>query len=100
MLIEPFSTAKVPQHVLMGKTFSPVHNGNLALIQVMNISPTPLTIHQGTTLGEYTPLAVLLLIDSTCPDHLPSTAASALTDIDLSTCALSPTQQQQLLALL
>lgn len=39
-----------------------------------------------------------LRICSLC--HLPSTAASALTDIDLSTCELSPTQQQQLLALL
>ena len=100
VLMEPLSIAKVPQHMLMGRTFSPVHNGNLALIQVMNISPTPLTIHQGTKLGEYTPLADLLLIDSTCPDHLPSIAAFALTDIDLSTCELSPTQQQQLLALL
>lgn len=67
VLIEPLSTAKVPQHVLMGRTFSPVYTGNLALIQVMNISPTPLTIHQGTKLGEYTSLADLLLIDSTCP---------------------------------
>ena len=55
VLIEPLSTAKVPQLVLMGRTFSPVHNGNLAVMQVMNISPTPLTIHQGTKLGEYTP---------------------------------------------
>ena len=100
VLIEPLSTAKVPQHVLMGRTFSPVHNGNLAVMQVMNISPTPLTIHQGTKLGEYTPLAELLLVDSAGPGHPPSTGASALTDIDLSTCELSPTQQQQLLALL
>ena len=53
--MEPLSTDKVLQHVLMGRTFSPVHNGNFAVMQVMNISPTPLTIHQGTKLGECTP---------------------------------------------
>ena len=47
VFIETLSTAKVPQHVLMGRTFSPVYT--------LNISPTPLTIHQGTKLEEYTP---------------------------------------------
>ena len=96
VLIEPHTTAKVPKHVVMARTFSPVSNGHLAVIQVMNVSPTPLTIHQGTKLGEYTPLAELLLIDSS---HPPA-STSALPDVNLSQCELSPTQQQELLALL
>lgn len=65
----------------------------------MNISPTPLTIHQGTKLGEYTPLAELLLIDTPDSSHSPA-PTSILPDVDLSQCELSPTQQQELLALL
>ena len=99
LLIKPHTAAKVPKHVVMARTFSPVSNGHLAVIQVMNISPTPLTIHQGTKLGEYTPLAELLLIDTPHSSHPPA-STSALPDVNLSQCELSPTQQQELLALL
>ena len=51
VLIEPNSTAKVPQHIVLARAFSPVANGHLAVLHVMNVSPTPLTIHQGTKLG-------------------------------------------------
>ena len=68
-------------------------------IQVMNISPTPLTIYQGTKLGEYIPLTELLLIDTPHSSHPPA-PTSTLPDVNLSQCELSPTQQQELLALL
>ena len=100
VLIEPQTTAKAPKHILLARTFSPVSNGYLAVIQVMNISPTAVTIYQGTKLGQFTPLTELLLIDSPQPSQPPSTTSSALTDVDLSQSELSPTQQQDLLALL
>ena len=46
VLIEPHTAAKIPKHVVMARTCSPVSNGHLAVIQVMNISPTPLTRYQ------------------------------------------------------
>lgn len=51
-------------------------------------------------IGRVYPLAELLLVDSAYPEHPPSTEVSGLTNIDLSACELSPTQQQQLLELL
>ena len=66
----------------------------------MNVSPTPLTIHQGTKLGEYTPPAELMLINSTTSTHLPLPIESTLCVVDLSQCNLSPAQKQKLLDLL
>ena len=87
VLIEPHTAAKIPKHVVMARTCSPVCNGHLAVNQVMHISPTPLTIYQGTKLGEYTPLAELLLIDTPHSRHPPA-PTSALPDVDLSQCKL------------
>ena len=91
VLIEPHTAAKIPKHVVMARTCSPVCNGHLAVNQVMHISLTPLTIYQGTKLGEYTPLAELLLIDTPHSRHPPA-PTSALPDVDLSQCKLSPNQ--------
>ena len=45
VLIDPNSTAKVPESIVLARTFSPVANGHLAVVHIMNVSPTPLTIH-------------------------------------------------------
>ena len=65
----------------------------------MNTSPTPVTIYQGTTLGQFTPLSELLLVESQQPAS-PATSSPTLSDVDLSESALSPNQQQELLVLL
>ena len=79
--------------ILVARTFSAVNSDHQAIIQVMNINPTPVTIYQSTTLGQFTPLSELLLVDSQQP-------GCNLTDIDLTASELSPNQQQQLLTLL
>ena len=98
VLIEPCGD-KSPSHILIARTFSPVNANNCAIIQVMNTSPTPVTIYQNTTLGLYTPISELLLVESHQPP--PSDVASSQPpDIDLSASELSSTQQKELLALL
>ena len=56
ILIEPLDVEKSPQ-ILVARTFSAVNSDNHAVIQVMNINPTPVTIYQSTTLGQFTPLS-------------------------------------------
>ena len=58
-----------------------------------------MTIHQGTTLGEFTPLSELLLVEL-YPPGLPAAYSPTLSNIYLSESALSPEQQLELLALL
>ena len=70
ILMEPVSTANTPKHVLIARTFSPVFNDNHAVVQTMNISPTATTIYSGTTLGEFTPLTELLLVEITAATNL------------------------------
>ena len=63
----------------------------------MNTSPTPVTNYQGATLGQFTPVSELLLVES----PLPATYSPAIpADIDLGGSASSPNQKQELLKLL
>ena len=93
------ATAKLLHHLCAARTLSPVFN-DCAIIQVMNISPTPVTTYQGTKIGEITPLADIHLVET---QHSPSPAPTSipvLSDIDLTESPISSTQKQQLLALL
>ena len=99
VLIEPHGPDKSPLHISVARMFSSVNSDSHAIIQVMNTNPTPVTIYQGTTLGEFTPLSELLLVESH-PPASPVANSPTLSDIDLSESALSPEQQQELLALL
>jgi len=99
VLVEPQCTNKSLAHILIARTFSSVNKDNCAVIQVVNTSPSPVTIYQSTTLGQFTPLSELLLVESQLPAS-PSSDSLPLSDIDLSDSELSSDQQQQLLALL
>ena len=99
VLIEPQGPDKSPSHISVARTFSSVNSDSHAIIQVMNTNPTPVTIYQGTILGEFTLLSELLLVESH-PPASPVANSPTLSDIDLSESALSPEQQQELLALL
>ena len=46
---------------------SPLANGSDILLQVMNISPTPVTIYKGTKLATMVPCCVSLVTDTSCP---------------------------------
>ena len=93
VLIEPQDPDRSPSHILIARTFSSVSSDNLAIIQIMNTSPTPVTIYQGMTLGQFTPVSELLLVESQQPP-LPATYSPAIpADIDLAGSVLSPDQK-------
>lgn len=96
ILIEPSNTVKLPQHVIAARTISSIVCGNRALIEVINISPTAVTIYKNTKVGTITPLSELLMVD-TNKQPLPQ---SDLSNIDLTESDLSSDQRQQLLTLL
>jgi len=93
ILIEPSETIKLPQHVIAARTISPVLNGNQALIQVINVSPAPVTIYKNTRVGDITPLSELLTVDAT---EQPLSQSAPL-NVDLTD---SSDQQAELHALL
>ena len=64
ILVEPSTTTNIPKYVLVGRTFSPVFCDNHTIVQVMNISPTAVTIYGGAKFREFTPLSELLLLQS------------------------------------
>ena len=66
ILIEPTDNTKLPQHLMVGRTISPVLSDRHmhALLQVMNISPTAVTIYKGTKVGTITPLSELCMVDA------------------------------------
>lgn len=70
ILVEPGTDANIPQHVLVARTFNPVFNGNHAVVQIMNISPTAVTIYGGAKLGEFIPVTELLLVEES-PQQQP-----------------------------
>ena len=67
--------------------FSPVSNGNHAVVQVMNISPTAVTVY---TFPE------LLLVESQQQQQQPVSSVSTDLDIDLTHCTISTSQKQEL----
>ena len=102
ILVEPVTTANIPKHVLVARTFSPVCNDNHAVVQIMKISPTAATIYSGINLEEFTPLTELQLVESLQQQPCQQTLSTipATLDIDFTHSKLSPSQQQDLLTLL
>ena len=82
LLIEPQSVDKSPLQSLIAD------GDNLAVIQVVNTSPTLVTIYKGITLGHFTPISVLLLVESQHP-ALPCIASLLFSDINLTKSALT-----------
>ena len=102
ILVEPVTTGNIPKHILVARTFSPVFNDNHGVVQIMNISPTAITIYSATKLGEFTPLTELLLVESLQQQPCQRTLSTipATLGIDFTHSTLSPSQQQDLLTLL
>ena len=98
ILVEPDATANIPKHVFVARTFSPVFNSTHAIVQVMNINPTAVTLYGGTKLGEFTPLEELLLVETPCQNS--SLNCPPKLNIDFTHGTLSLSQQQDLLNLL
>ena len=95
ILGEPDTTANIPKHVFVARTFSPVFNSTHAIVQVMNINSTAVTLYGGTKLGEFTPLEELLLVKT--PQQTPCQNSSLncppKLNIDFTHSTLSLSQQ-------
>ena len=61
-LLEPTSSAP-PTNLCIALTLTPVQSGKEVILQMMNISPTPITIYKGMKLGEATPRYNVMLVD-------------------------------------
>ena len=83
-LVDPL--ARSPTHICVAHSLSPLTNNTDILLQVMNISPTPVTIYKGTKLATMTPEHdVMLISHTTSPTDDNSTSPPTILDqIDLS----------------
>ena len=83
-LVEPINGSP-PTHISVTWTLSCVLSGNQVALQIMNTSPTPVTIYKGMKLGEVTPRHNVLLVDQvvTAVEHEHSSPEINLDSTDL-----------------
>ena len=99
VLVEPSS--KLPSHLCLACSLSPLLNQTEVILQVTNTSPTPLTVYKGMKLGTATPGYSILSISDADPlmgEHSMDTTATLPDGIDLS--HLTPSEQAELSKLL
>ena len=99
VLVEPSS--KLPSHLCLARSLSPLLNQTEVILQVMNTSPTPLTIYKGMKLGTATLRYNILSIsdaDSLVGEHSMGATTTVPDSIDLS--HLIPSEQAELSKLL
>ena len=60
--MEPMSCVPL-MNLCIARTLSPVMLGKEVVLQVMNVSPTPITIYKGMKLGKATPRQNVMLVD-------------------------------------
>ena len=60
VLVEP--STKLPTHMCLACSSSPLTNGADVVLQVLNNSPTPITIYKGMKLATATPEQCVLLV--------------------------------------
>lgn len=92
MLVEPVET--LPHQLHIARSLSLCHN-NQVTIQVLNISPSPITVYKGMSLGKVTPEDDVLLVS----DESMGTVTQASFD-DIYLPNLSETKKSKILALL
>ena len=99
-LVEPMSCVP-PMNLCIARTLSPVMLGKEVVLQVMNVSPTPITIYKGMKLGEATPRHNVMLVD----DNINNVTAtqkdrSQAPDFNFDHPDLTPSENTQLQNLL
>ena len=99
-LIEPSNLLAIPKHVLVARSLNQVNKDLHTDIQVVNISPGPITLAKGTQLGTFIPLCNVFVVNSSMNGGNPVADPSAPLDFDLSSSELSPQEQQQLRSVL
>ena len=99
-LVEPASVAP-PTNLCIARTLTPVRSGKEVILQVMNVSPTPVTIYKGMKLGEAIPRHHVLMVNDR-ENKVVSVPMSQLqvSDFNLDHSDLSPSEKRQLQDLL
>ena len=96
MLVEP--STKLPTHVCLARSLGPLTNGADVVLQVLNISLTPITIYKGMKLAMATPKQCVLLVSFADAIEENLTQSPFLDQIDIS--HLTPDEQANLTSLL
>ena len=105
-LVEPLEHGSLPKHLLIARTLTSVGQNGAVILQVTNNSPSPITIYKGSKLGKFIPREYICLLETTNTgsDQLGAEFLSAKKqpplNVDLTSTGLTPTEKQQLLALL
>jgi len=104
-LVEPLEPGSLSKHILIARTLTSVGQDGEVVLQIINNSPSPITIYKGSRLGKYIPRKYICLLQkSTGSDQLAAEFLSGKhqppLNVDLTSTGLNPAEKQQLLALL
>ena len=95
--IEPPSTGSgLPKHVAVARSLSKVTSSNEMLLQIMNVSPSPVKMYKGMKFGYITPLQNILVTEN------EPAAVNTITvpSVNLETSNLPPSEKSRLLTCL
>ena len=98
VLVEPSS--KLPSHLCLARSLSPLLNHTEVILQVMNTSPTPLTIYKGMKLATATLRHNILSISEMGPHVCENSMNSTVLPDGIDLSHLSPSEQTELTELL
>ena len=97
-LIEPSSTtAGLPKHVCVARSLSKIMPNNKVILQIMNVSPSPVKMYKGMRLGCITPEQNILVVET---GGQPAVNIPPVPQVNLETSDLSPAEKAKLLDLL
>ena len=96
--IEPSSAVSgLPKHVCVARSLSKVTSSNQVLLQIMNVSPSPVKMYKGMKLGCITPLQNILVTEN---ENQPAVNTLPVPQVNLETSDLPPAEKSRFLNLL
>ena len=98
-LVEPSDTiGNLPKHLCVARSLATITPDNMVIVQVMNVSPSPVKVYRGMKLGQITPRESILIINQ--GDVKAHNNNSCAPDFNLDSSILSPSEEAKLLDLL
>ena len=92
---EPSSTtAGLLKHVCVTQSLSKVMPNNKVLLQIMNVSPSPVKMYKGTRLGCITPVQNIVVVEK---GSQPVVDVPPVPQVNLETSDLPPAERQSYL---
>lgn len=99
LLVEPLERTSIPSHICVARSLSALSNNSDVILQVMNVGPSPITLHKGMHLATAIPEKEILTITQEQADTSDgSDTFPDLAQVDIS--HLSTNEQQALVQLL